>query len=106
MPATGRLTGFTEEQVNPTVIPHFLILGVIGVVRRLLEGGAAYARGENYLLASLFNMNSVQFAHMMWMQASVGLEAAFEAASASGSTPGSTTRVRTWAHSRNGSMTC
>ena len=61
---------------------------MIGTVRRLLEGGAAYARGENHLLASLFNMNSVQFAHMMWMQASIGLEAAFEAATISGATSG------------------
>jgi aminoglycoside phosphotransferase (APT) family kinase protein len=82
------LTGLSEEQVNPAVISYFLILGVIGTVRRLLEGGAAYARGENYLLASLFNMNSVQFGHMMWMQASIGLEAAFAAPPTSGSTAG------------------
>ena len=48
---------------------------MIGTVRRLIEGGAAFARGENHLLASLFNLNSVQFGHMMWMQASVQLEA-------------------------------
>jgi aminoglycoside phosphotransferase (APT) family kinase protein len=82
------LTGLSEEQVNPAVISYFLILGVIGTVRRLLEGGAAYARGENHLLASLFNMNSVQFGHMMWMQASIGLEAAFAAPPRSGSTAG------------------
>ena len=69
---------------------------MIGTVRRLLEGGAAYARGENHLLASLFNMNSVQFGHMMWMQASIGLEAAFAAAAASGDI-----RVH-----GNGSVTC
>lgn len=69
------LTGFSATQVNPAVVSYFLILGVIGTVRRLLEGGAAFARGENHLLASLFNLNSVQFGHMMWMQASVQLEA-------------------------------
>lgn len=74
------LTGLDEAQVNPAVISYFLILGVVGTVRRLLEGGAAYYRGENHLLASLFNMNSIQFGHMMWMQASTGLEAAFAAA--------------------------
>jgi aminoglycoside phosphotransferase (APT) family kinase protein len=73
------LTGLNEEQVNPAVISYFLILGVIGTVRRLLEGGAAYARGENHLLASLFNLSSVQFGHSMWMQAARGLEAAFAA---------------------------
>ena len=80
------------------MISYFLILGVIGTVRRLLEGGAAYARGENHLLASLFNMNSVQFGHMMWMQASIGLEAAFEAATSSGSTAER--------HGGKGSVTC
>ena len=64
------LTGFDETQVNPAVITYFLVLGVVGTARRLLEGGAAYARGENYLLASLFNLNSVQFGQMMWLRAS------------------------------------
>jgi aminoglycoside phosphotransferase (APT) family kinase protein len=68
------LTGFDEAQVNPAVLTYFLVLGVIGTVRRLLEGGAAFARGENHLLASLFNMASVQFGHMMWMQAMAELE--------------------------------
>ena len=79
---------------------------MIGTVRRLLEGGAAYARGENHLLASLFNMNSVQFGHMMWMQASIGLEAAFEAAAASGSTSGATSGADDRVHGGNGSVTC
>ena len=68
------LTGMTDEQLNPPVIGYFLMLGVIGTVRRLLEGGAAFARGENLLLASLFSMSSVQFGHMMWMQAMAELE--------------------------------
>ena len=78
------LTGFDEAQVNPAIVSYFLILGVIGTVRRLLEGGAAFARGENHLLASLFNLNSVQFGHMMWMQAMTQLEAALASADQSG----------------------
>ena len=70
-----QLTGLDETQVNPAVVSYFLILGVIGTVRRLLEGGAAFARGDNHLLASLFNLNSVQFGHTMWLQASMELEA-------------------------------
>ncbi len=74
------LTGFDEAQVNPIVISYFLILGVIGTVRRLLEGGAEFARGDNHLLMSLFNLNSIQFGQMMWLDASEGLEQAFAAA--------------------------
>jgi aminoglycoside phosphotransferase (APT) family kinase protein len=70
------LTGFDEAQVNPAVVAYFLVLGVIGTVRRLLEGGAAFARGENHLLASLFNLNSVQFGHSIWLQTSMQLEPA------------------------------
>ncbi len=77
-----QLTGLDETQVNPAVVSYFLILGVIGTVRRLLEGGAAFARGENHLLASLFNLNSVQFGHMMWMQASTQLESVLTPAGA------------------------
>ena len=33
------LTGLDERQVNPVTIAYFLILGVVGTVRRLLEGG-------------------------------------------------------------------
>ncbi len=76
------LTGFTEAQVNPAVIAYFLILGVVGTVRRLLEGGAEYARGNNTLLASLFNLNSVQFGQSVWIPVSQQLEAAFAAAEA------------------------
>ncbi len=61
------LTGLDEIQVNPAVVAYFLILGVIGTVRRLLEGGAEYANGTNRLMASVFNMNSVQFGHSMWL---------------------------------------
>ena len=70
------LTGLTEEQLNPTVVAYFLILGVIGTVRRLLEGGAGVARGTNHLVSSLFNMNSVLFGQMMWLTATDALEAA------------------------------
>ena len=61
------LTGLNEIQVNPVTVAYFLVLGVIGTVRRLLEGGTAYARGTNHLLGSVFNMNSVQFGHSMWL---------------------------------------
>jgi aminoglycoside phosphotransferase (APT) family kinase protein len=61
------LTGLNELQVNPVVVAYFLILGVVGTVRRLLEGGADYARGANHLMGSVFNMNSVQFGHSMWL---------------------------------------
>jgi aminoglycoside phosphotransferase (APT) family kinase protein len=74
------LTGLTEAQVNPAVIAYFLILGVIGTVRRLTEGLAGYADGSNRNLVSLFSGNSVMFGQMMWMQVSEQLEAAFTAA--------------------------
>jgi aminoglycoside phosphotransferase (APT) family kinase protein len=73
------LTGFDESQVNPAVVAYFLILGVVGTVRRLLEGAADYARGKNTLLASVFNVNSVQFGQSVWLPVSMQLEAAFEA---------------------------
>ena len=61
------LTGLDELQVNPAVVAYFLVLGVVGTVRRLLEGGADYARGTNHLMASLFNLNAVQFGQSMWL---------------------------------------
>jgi aminoglycoside phosphotransferase (APT) family kinase protein len=73
------LTGFDEAQVNPAVVAYFLILGVVGTVRRLLEGAADYARGENTLLASVFNVNSVLFGQSVWLPVSMQLEAAFQA---------------------------
>lgn len=71
------LTGLTEDQLNPAVIAYFLVLGVVGTVRRLAEGGAAYARGENRLLTSAFSMNTLMFGQMMWLQATEQLEAVF-----------------------------
>lgn len=73
------LTGLDERQVNPVTIAYFLILGVVGTVRRLLEGGAAYARGENTLLASVFNLSTVQFGGGRWLDASLQLEPVLEA---------------------------
>jgi len=73
------LMGFTEEQMNPAVLAYFLILGVVGTVRQLLEGAAAYARGDNKLLGSLFNLNSVQFGNSIWLPTSRALDAAFAA---------------------------
>lgn len=67
------LTGLNELQVNPAVVAYFLILGVIGTVRRLLEGAADYSRGTNRLMASVFNMNSVQFGHSVWLPTSDAL---------------------------------
>ncbi len=61
------LTGLDERQVNPVVVAYFLILGVVGTVRRLLEGGADYARGTNRLMGSVFNMGSVQFGQSVWL---------------------------------------
>jgi len=61
------LAGMTELQLNPAVVAYFLILGVVGTVRRLLEGGADYARGTNHLFASAFNMNSVQYGQSIWL---------------------------------------
>ena len=73
------LTGLDETQLNPAVIAYFLVLGVIGTVRRLLEGGADYHRGTNTLLASLFNLNAVQFGQSMWLPVTRQLELAFAA---------------------------
>jgi len=78
------LTGLDEEQVNPPVIAYFLILGVVGTVRRLLEGGADFARGTNRLMGSVFNMNSVQFGQMMWLQTTDALGPVLEAIAAAG----------------------
>jgi aminoglycoside phosphotransferase (APT) family kinase protein len=67
------LTGLNELQVNPAVVAYFLILGVIGTIRRLLEGAAEYDRGTNHLLTSVFNLNTVQFAHSVWLPTSDAL---------------------------------
>jgi aminoglycoside phosphotransferase (APT) family kinase protein len=64
------LTGLNELQLNPAVVAYFLILGVIGTVRRLIEGGADYARGTNRLIASVFNLNTVQFGQSVWLPTS------------------------------------
>ncbi len=69
------LTGLDESQVNPLVVTYFMVLGVIGTARRLFEGGAAFARGDNTSVGSLFNLNSVTFGQMMWLQACRQLEA-------------------------------
>jgi len=76
----NELMGFTDEQVNPAVIAYFLILGVIGTVRRLLEAGAAFSRGENTSLNAVFNARNVMFGQSMWLQFSEQLEQAFAAA--------------------------
>ncbi len=71
------LMGFTEDQLNPAVLAYFLVLGVVGTVRQLLEGAAAYARGDNKLLASVFNLSSVQFGNSIWLPTTRALDAAF-----------------------------
>jgi aminoglycoside phosphotransferase (APT) family kinase protein len=68
------LTGLSEAQLNPVVVNYFLVLGVIGVVRKLCQGGAAYARGENRLLTSAFNMRSIMYGQGMWIGATKALE--------------------------------
>jgi len=68
------LMGWSEAQMNPVVITYFMVLGVIGVVTKLLEGAAAFARGENHLLASAFNIQSILFGGGMWIDATKQLE--------------------------------
>ena len=46
----------------------------MGTVRRLLEGGRDYARGDNTLLASVFNLSSVVFGGGVWLPATRQLE--------------------------------
>ena len=70
------LMGWNEAQINPLVITYFMVLGVIGVVTKLLEGMAAYARGTNHLLASAFNVQSIMFGQAMWIDGTKALEAA------------------------------
>jgi aminoglycoside phosphotransferase (APT) family kinase protein len=70
------LMGWTEDQLNPLVITYFMVLGVIGVVAKLLAGTADYARGTNQLLASAFNIQSIMFGGGMWVDATKALEAA------------------------------
>lgn len=77
------LTGMGDEQLNPAVVAYFLILGVVGTVRRLLEGGAAYARGTNHLMASVFNLSSVQFGHSVWLPTADALGPVLEALASS-----------------------
>jgi aminoglycoside phosphotransferase (APT) family kinase protein len=72
-----QLTGLDEHQLNPAVISYFLILGVVGTVRRLLEGGADFARGTNRLMGSVFNISSVQFGQSMWLAATDALGPVF-----------------------------
>ena len=63
------LTGLNELQVNPATIAYFLVLGVVGTVEQLMQGGAKWATGENHLFSSVFNMSSVLFGQSMWMSA-------------------------------------
>ena len=74
------LTGMSEAQLNPVAIAYFLILGVIGTVRRLTEGMAGYSSGTNRNLGSLFSGNSLQFGQSMWLQFSEQLEGALAVA--------------------------
>jgi aminoglycoside phosphotransferase (APT) family kinase protein len=85
-----QLTGMNEVQLNPAVVAYFLILGVVGTVRRLLEGGADYARGTNHLFASAFNMNSIQFGQSVWLPTTAALGPVLEqiAAAAAATTGG------------------
>lgn len=76
----NELMGLTDEQFNPAVLAYFLILGVVGTVRQLLEGGAGVARGDNTLFTSIFNLSSIMFGQMMWLQATRQLDQAFAAA--------------------------
>jgi aminoglycoside phosphotransferase (APT) family kinase protein len=71
------ITGMTELELNPVVVAYFLILGVVGTVRRLLEGGADYARGQNTLLTSAFSLNSVIYGEGVWIAVTKQLEAVF-----------------------------
>lgn len=61
------LTGLNEIQVNPVTIAYFLVLGVVGTVEQLVNGGGAWAKGENHLFNSVFNMSSVLFGQNMWL---------------------------------------
>jgi len=70
------LMGWSEAQLNPAVITYFMILGVIGVVSKLLGGIAGYADGTNHLLASAFNLQSIMFGGAMWIDGTKALEAA------------------------------
>ena len=70
-----QLTGMTVEQLNPSVLAYFLVLGVVGTVRRMLEGGAAFARGDNHLLSSVFGQNSILFGQSMWLAFTEQLDA-------------------------------
>ncbi len=63
------LTGLNELQVNPATIAYFLVLGVVGTVEQLMQGGAKWATGENHLFTSVFNMSSVVFGQSMWLSA-------------------------------------
>jgi aminoglycoside phosphotransferase (APT) family kinase protein len=61
------LTGLNELQVNPATVAYFLVLGVVGTVEQLMQGGAAWAKGENHLFNSVFNLSSVLFGQSMWL---------------------------------------
>lgn len=67
------LRGWSAAQLNPVVVQYFLILGVVGTVRRLLEGGGDVARGTNRFVGSIFNLNSLQFGNQMWLAAAAAL---------------------------------
>ena len=61
------LTGLNELQVNPATVAYVLVLGVVGTVEQLMQGGAAWAKGENHLFNSVFNLSSVLFGQSMWL---------------------------------------
>jgi aminoglycoside phosphotransferase (APT) family kinase protein len=67
------LTGLNELQVNPAVVAYFLILGVVGTVRQLLEGGSDYAHETNHLFTSVFSLSAVVFGQSVWLPTTAAL---------------------------------
>ena len=72
------LTGFNEDQVNPSVLIYFLVLGVIGVVSQLSATGSAMARGVSSSTNIAFSLDGLLFGQAAWMAATEALEAALD----------------------------
>jgi aminoglycoside phosphotransferase (APT) family kinase protein len=68
------LTGLDEEQLNPSVIRYFTILGMATVLGQILDQKAALARDELRSISGYYVCGAVSFAHMQQLAIIAELE--------------------------------
>ena len=59
------LTGYTEEQVNPTIVRYFMLLGMVHLLDQMMDAAEAIAQGQHrgvlgpYLLGSITHFRNL-----------------------------------------------